>query len=116
MFTKIFAGALLSVGLVFAGFLAGQGASQDGLAVASAAEDKQEDCCKKQLACCSKDKACCAASAKIGCCAKGMKCCDKDAACCATVQECCKAGGACCDEVKACCGKTSKKDVKDPSE
>src|SRR5262249_19591870 len=97
MFSKLLAGLVLSLGLMFA--------TDSGVADQAA----PPDCCKAKMACCAKDKACCTASAKTGCCAKGMNCCGKDAGCCAAVQECCKAAAPCCDEAKACCGTTPKK-------
>jgi hypothetical protein len=106
MFTKLFPGLFLSLGLVFAGAPAADKAAP-------------QDCCQQKLACCAKDKACCVATTRLGCCAKGMDCCAKNKACCAAVQKCCQEGAKCCDAAKACCGPTvtkpaaSKGDAKD---
>lgn len=90
MFTKLFAGSFLSLGLLLAG--------------SGGAEEAAKDCCSLKLACCKAKSACCVADARLGCCEKGMKCCEDEKACCAAVQKCCLEGSACCAESKACCG------------
>jgi hypothetical protein len=92
MFTRLFAGSFLVVGLLLTG--------------AAGADEKTKDCCSAKLACCKEKSACCAADVRLGCCEKGMKCCAEKKACCSAVQKCCTEGLACCKEAKACCGPT----------
>src|ERR1022692_1196903 len=92
MFTKLFAGSFLVLGLLLTG--------------AAVADEKSKDCCSAKLACCKEKSACCEASARLGCCEKGLKCCAENKGCCAAVQKCCTEGLACCKEAKACCGPT----------
>jgi hypothetical protein len=60
MLTKLFAGSLLALGLLFAGV--------------TAAAEKPQDCCAAKLACCAPRGGCCVADARLGCCDKGLKC------------------------------------------
>jgi len=73
MFTKLFAGSFLALGLLIAGVDA----------------DKSQDCCSAKLACCNEMSACCVADAKLDCCDKGLKCCTDNNGCCDAVQKCC---------------------------
>ena len=75
MFTKLFVGSFLALGLLFTSI--------------NAADDAAKDCCAKKLACCQPTSACCVADVKLGCCEKGLKCCADDKGCCAAVQKCC---------------------------
>lgn len=90
MFTKLFVGSFLTLGLLLTGAVDG--------------DDKAKDCCSAKLACCKEKSACCVADTRLGCCEKGMKCCAENKGCCAAVQKCCTEGMACCKEAKACCG------------
>ena len=94
MFTKLFAGSLLVLGLLFTG--------------AFAAGEKFKDCCSSNLACCKEMSACCVADAKLGCCEKGLKCCTENNGCCAAIQKICIEGADCCNEAKPCCGLPSQ--------
>jgi hypothetical protein len=92
MSTKLIAGSLLLLSVLFIG--------------AVFANEQAKDCCSLKLACCNPKSACCVADAKLGCCDKGLKCCTENKGCCAAVQKCCTEGLACCKEAKACCGPT----------
>jgi hypothetical protein len=65
MFKKLFAGSLLSAGLLAVGAVFGG--------------DKAQDCCTDKLACCQPGSACCVGPA---CCQDDAKCCDLPADCC----------------------------------
>ena len=66
MFTTIFSGLVLSLGLL------GTGLDFDANPV---------QCCTNQIGCCTTCQACCPA-----CCAPGMPCCGEDARCCLATQ------------------------------
>ena len=52
MFTKLFAGSFLALGLLLTG--------------AVVADEKAKDCCSAKLACCKEKSACCEADARLG--------------------------------------------------
>src|SRR5262249_36775318 len=84
MFTKIFGGLVLSLGMLATGLGSGPGLG---------------DCCQLQMACCSQGMTCCPT-----CCVG----CDGNSACCTAKPDCCAAGEACCAEAQACCSQTTK--------
>src|SRR5205085_4288578 len=87
MFTQIFGGLILSLGLLSTGLSLGN--------------QQPADCCASLMACCSQGKACCLATGK-------MECRDNPAGCCSAAQNCCAAGAACCQQALPCCGQTVK--------
>lgn len=91
MFTKMFAGSLLALGLL--------------VARVAVSDDKPKDCCAANLACCKDKNACCEPKTRLGCCEKGLKCCAENKGCCAVVQKPGTEGSASDHhEAKACCG------------
>ena len=61
MFTKLFAGSFLALGLLLTG--------------AVAADEKPKDCCSANLACCKEKSACCEAkSSQAHICLDGHRC------------------------------------------